>query len=340
MEITLFGKSSGFGECLLIKISDFEYGIIDSCIINGNKSPVALAHLKENEIDLDCVKFILLTHFHQDHYMGIPELLQECKKAEFYVSDALFCSGFFMLLSTMMQIKSIFNPYTEMDKIINILNKSERKAYVCKNSLPFYNSSSLQISVLAPNDLTKNYFEGVYEKLLGELLKKNAIIPFGKNFNLQSVVLSIGSENFNILLGADLEYTNLNGIGWGAVISSLSGKNKISYFKIPHHGSENGYNLTDWNEILSPECSMNLTPYTRSKLPRSNEIKKFKQHSDNLNSTCDPQNPIYKKMNSDTQKLIHSHGLKIKRLDKKQFGGIRHDLIKLETEYLGTALKL
>jgi len=90
------------------------------------------------------------------------------------------------------------------------------------------------------------------------------------------------------LLGADLEVykgspDKESSVGWGSVLSShIKPTDKAIGFKIPHHGSENGYSEDVWNELVFNDAISAITPYSRSGLPKAPEIARLKNHTSNI----------------------------------------------------------
>jgi glyoxylase-like metal-dependent hydrolase (beta-lactamase superfamily II) len=86
IEISLFGP--GTGECIVAHLGENEWMVVDSCTVE-NKVPVALDYLKKIGVAPDCVKVIVITHFHDDHIAGANTLIEACTKAEVFISGAL-----------------------------------------------------------------------------------------------------------------------------------------------------------------------------------------------------------------------------------------------------------
>lgn len=67
IESILLGGGNGFGESILMVNGNGDIGIIDSCVNPKTKKALSLEYLDENNLTYDKVKFVILTHFHQDH---------------------------------------------------------------------------------------------------------------------------------------------------------------------------------------------------------------------------------------------------------------------------------
>ena len=79
------------------------------------------------------------------------------------------------------------------------------------------------------------------------------------------------------ILGADLEVVLDNADeGWINILE----KNQVidkgaSLFKIPHHGSKNGYHERIWNEILLSNPVSKLTPWNKK---TTHIVGRFQRH--------------------------------------------------------------
>jgi len=78
-EVTLIGGTDGFGESIVVHIGGGQWVIVDSCInpITGQCLP--LEYLKSINVDVkNHVKYVVCTHWHDDHIAGLATLLTQC----------------------------------------------------------------------------------------------------------------------------------------------------------------------------------------------------------------------------------------------------------------------
>lgn len=78
-EVTLIGGTDGFGESILVHIGNGQWLIVDCCInpITGQCLP--LEYLKSINVDIkEQVKYVVCTHWHDDHIAGLATLLSQC----------------------------------------------------------------------------------------------------------------------------------------------------------------------------------------------------------------------------------------------------------------------
>lgn len=320
----LLGRDSGFGECIILEFPENEYGIIDSCTNSKTNRPIPLEYLEDRGCNLENVKFIVLTHFHQDHYMGLDQIINSCKNAIFFTSSALVCDPFKMLLSILLGINSNCNPYLEFQKIIDTVTKLNKNIFTLNDSSrSIYDKNNIEVNVHSPNTHTELYFQNKYKNIINELNNNYAFIPPKKDFNLQSIVISINTGSTKILLGADLEFHSIPDIGWEAAFQNIYLNDHLfSMFKIPHHGSINGYNKVEWDKILNDNSILKLTPSKRHNLPNPDQILAIKSHSSQAYSTCDLTMTPYKKLPPTIKKFSEELNIKIKRINPSLYGTI------------------
>jgi len=309
----VFGGGKGFGESILLQYGNNDYGIIDSFIDQKSRNPIVLDYLLQKNIDYDEVKFIVLTHYHQDHFTGIGTILEKCINAKFYTSSTIISESFSFLLAACSSINSTFNFFSEFDRIIKIIRDSGRKMLVLSDkSPPIIDTSLIKIYSLSPNDNTVKFLDNIYKERAQKLIKDKGIkLQIGKDFNFQSVVIGAEIGKIKILFGSDLEYSpNDSTIGWSAICKSkkLLGK-QFNIFKLPHHGSENGCNIQDWTKLMVVNGYLKLTPFSKSRLPRPEMVKKICNLSSNSFITSEIKtgkipSPLRKKLKGLNIRLI------------------------------------
>jgi len=168
--------------------------------------------------------------------------------------------------------------------------------------------------------------------------------------NLQSIVVLLSAGQHSFLLGADMEVVEDDNLGWNGVIKSkaLIGSKKSIYFKIPHHGSENGYNEDIWKKlVLEEEAILTTSSIITGKivLPTSPMIKTVCDFSNNFYITSNPKETKKAKHQGRIQKFIDSQGIKITKIPF-EFGQIRYRLdikdssAKPTTELFGAGIKV
>ncbi len=124
-------------------------------------------------------------------------------------------------------------------------------------------------------------------------------------------------------------------------------RNNSIIYKIPHHGSVNGYDEEIYQRFVDPEAVIKLTPWNiANKLPQPEMVSIYKNHSSNLyiTSPIDVSNKP-KKRDKSAEKIIKEF---IRRLYEMRFKeGIvrtRHNIIKgkkgINVDSYGSAFKI
>lgn len=292
----VFGR--GQGESILVQLTDENWMIVDSCT-NDEKKPAALAYLYEHGFNpKECVKLIVISHFHNDHIKGLGEIIEQCPSANICISAALNTREFDAYIRAISDPDDKFAQTSEFNKVMQHfeqLKKDGRLKFAVADR-HIYKLDNISVVSLSPcdNDIVES--DTNFANLLKvrnnttTTIKSAALI----NPNNYSVVLRIFDENSNheMLLGADLE-VRTNG-GWDSVCDcALSPKpNKINVFKIPHHGSVTGYHEKTWEHLINstPECLM--TTYN-SVLPTEEMVEIYGKRAKGLYCASTPSN--YKK---------------------------------------------
>lgn len=348
-EFSLLGRGSAYGESIVLHLGDNKWGIIDTSLNPKTKSPIALEYLNNISVPFDNVVFVISTHWHQDHVTGIASLVKQCKKAEIYLSAALNCAEYKCFIGFNGEIPSQFNPASAFKKLSDYTRKANRRLKVVVQDKVLYHGKiagkDIMLTALSPNDATINYFQQTQLKELYNItggIEQSITKP---EPNLQSIVSLVTIEDFGVLLGADLEVTKHAELGWHGVLDSKM-RRTANIFKVPHHGSENGFDKQIWDRLLKPNPNLSITPIKigRTILPTPIMINKLLNYSPNSYITATPYVDDTAKHNHTIRKAIRSTGLKIKKTSyelghvrfRKDFGNDT----ALSCELFGTASHL
>ena len=334
VEITVIGTGGGYGESIVIKIGVDKWIIIDSCINPNTGVVLALEYLQTINVDYSKVVLIICTHWHNDHIRGLANVLSECINAEFCFSAVHDLQKFLLLceLDHTKSSKGSISSTNEFANCLEIINKRGTYFTRAQSDLVLYslNENTLDFSLyaLSPSPKTISNFDSEISQLITELGKRNTAI-INKSPNDKSVALLLKFGSHRVLLGADLEIGQDEFEGWRHVVkhSKVTDQNKAKLYKVPHHGSHNGY-LTEIFDILVDSTSiLKLTPFKTSDLPRQEMLDKYSSHSDAIYLTSNTiVSKKAKKRDSSIEKFIdqsvvslveakYSHGIIRSRID-------------------------
>lgn len=299
IEVVLFGP--GYGECALIHFGKDEWAIVDSCTFRDVKDAAPLFYLKELGKDPSrCVKTVVATHWDDDHIRKISQIVEVCTSASFCISSAVRNSKFITLLTdsppSILSSQKTSSGVSEFKKALTILHRRQKQViYSITDKLLWCSKidSENKLWSLSPHD-------SVFEESIKAILE---LIPDKKSSNgkiqapspnLTSVVLWAEIGGIKILLGADLEERPRHK-GWSLILKDSKIPNGGAViFKVPHHGSKNGFHRDVWDQLLIKDPFCLIAPWNKSsKLPSSEDIQRLKKYSSKIYLTADPhQAPI------------------------------------------------
>lgn len=296
-EITLIGTGGGYGECVIIKGGENNWIVVDSCINPKTKKSLPIEYLEEVGVNIkNDVKLIICTHWHDDHIKGLADLLDIADNAKFCFAKATDGEKFllFVSLDYKKASKSSNSTTLEFNRCIEIAKDKKRQlvSAVCDKPLfrDNFSVNKFEVIALSPSDQTLNDFDTEISKLItdfGEHSNKQIVINTPNDKSI-AILIKLGEEI--VILGSDLEATENPQKGWLHVINhsieigTLRAINKKStLFKIPHHGSENGYHDDIWHILLNDKPISKITPWNKNKkLPQAEMITKYKGMTDKL----------------------------------------------------------
>ena len=334
VELSVWGP--GAGECCTVHIGDGKWIIVDSCIDRDSGTPAALNYLASIGVDpAVAVRFIIATHWHDDHIGGMAELLATCTEAIFCPSAAL----------TRMEFLANVTPYekrmaitggsgvTEIFNGINLLNgtggtaRQPIRAMKDRELATFpalSHGRSAIIKTLSPSDSEFDRFINSLTVLMPTVneTRRRAVDVQPNDI---SVVTWIEVGEIALLLGADLEQTNDPNRGWASIVSSPARPTgKAQIFKIPHHGSVNAHSVDVWSLMVKPGAFAAMTPYNRGrkKLPSPDDVKRIVDLTDNAYITADVQGRRSRRRTPMVERTIRESVGKI-RTPEPVTGGIR-----------------
>jgi len=293
VEVSLFGP--GVGESMCVHIGDGEWIIVDSCFSSSKtKTPATIEYLEALGVDIaESVKLVIVSHWHDDHVKGMSATVERCKNAPVAVSSALLKKEFLHLVALFS--KSTLPPdvpsgISELSKVTAILeqrmlNRVKDTSYPlvlvnCNQKL--VNTEFCNVSTLSPSDAASIQARFEFSQIAQSKKFKPGVIP-SPTANLNAVAIWVETKNTTIMLGADLETHTNPDIGWNAVVSSMgkpSGKADI--VKIPHHGSRTGHCPKVWESMVDEKALGIMTSYSRSGLPKAEDIERLKGLTDGL----------------------------------------------------------
>lgn len=291
IEILLFGTGGGYGESVLIHFGNDEWIVVDSCIDPYSKTSLPLEYLLERGVKIEKdVKLIICSHWHDDHILGLSQLFELSKSASFCFASATDRHKFLKLVEFdfhKAKYDTLSSSTVEFAKCIKI---AQQRGTTIKTAIQDRvllsetdNKVSYKVISLSPSDYVQNAFNHEISDLFKSYGKSNRKMTHQKP-NDKSVVLYLKINKHAVLLGSDLEVSENREKGWHCILDSTTTLDqKSAVFKIPHHGSKNGYHFDIWDRLVLPDAIASLTPWNRGrKLPKKEILQKILSHTKKL----------------------------------------------------------
>jgi beta-lactamase superfamily II metal-dependent hydrolase len=332
VEVTVIGTGGGYGESILIHLSHKQWIVVDSCINPKTKQSLPLEYLDNLNVNIEeDVKLILCTHWHDDHILGVSNLLKRAKSAVFSITEAGDRKKFLQLIgldfNKVKDIKDVSSTI-ELNECLDIMDKRGATVKLASQDKVLLSNKVQEVEysviALSPSDLVIQEFSEELSSLIDEYGKQNRKIVRNSP-NDKSVVVYIKINDSRILLGSDLEVSENINKGWLCIMSNsqtIDKNKKAKIFKIPHHGSKNGYHTDIWSNLVEEKSIAKLTSWNRgSKLPEKEMLATYLTHTPLLYSTSRlPENPVKivynkpKKRNRTTDKTLKKLNTSVKEV--------------------------
>ena len=316
IEVSLFGP--GYGECILLHIGKGYWVIADSCL-NAESKPSALAYLNSLGIDpAGAVRFVVATHWHDDHIRGMGKLIEICDDATFCCASTLCKKEFLTAVGAMESgpVSAAGSGMKEFYTVLELLDRRSSRPRFALANRRIFNQDCCEIWTLSPSDEEFEAFLQEIRRLLPSERETKRRIPT-LTPNRVAVVLLVKIDDTVILLGSDLESH-----GWLKILESRERPDcKASVFKIPHHGSQNAHKDRVWDEMLYKKPIATLTPWQRGrkKLPTKSDIERILSFTPMAYATASNnvlgRNPV-RRRNSVVEKTIKETGTKFWHISK------------------------
>ena len=286
MEVSVFGP--GFGECIVVHLTQDEWLVIDSCLDARTKQAAALTYFEEIGVDpANTVRHVVSTHWHDDHVRGIGQTFEKAKSARFVCAHALRVDQFKELIASYARFwPASGSGVTEFTDVIAEL-KSRRKTndqtsplFVSEGTVLYQRDASNRVFVKALSPSSAAFHAAIAK--FGQFLvptagRRRSVLP-SLEPNDFAIVLTINVDDIRVLLGADLEEIGRSGYGWQAVLDGYAHTDNSHHgFKIPHHGSSTSHHGEVWPRLMSNDAWAVLTPYFngRTALPNGTDVARI-----------------------------------------------------------------
>jgi hypothetical protein len=289
IEITVFGP--GIGESIVIHCPGIGWGVIDCCISEKHSGKIVhpLAYLKA--LHVEELAFIALSHPHEDHYLGMNELLDyyngRLQRVVYYMGDGV------RELLTYQARQAIPGSYSlfRLVEVIKSIDQAEKNGAtkrrlgemtdiipVTQVNIPDYPPFRVHIQALSPSAESIKQYVDLLRKHIpreGEILEK---LP-DKSHNLIASAIWCSVGDVKILLGSDVEKGSNDYTGWRGILRNMDRPSlAANIIKVAHHGSSSSFLAPAWTLHIQKGLPISIiTPFTRSgrPLPNPNDVKRL-----------------------------------------------------------------
>lgn len=325
-EVTVIG-TGGYGETILVKLANNDWIIIDSCKVPGKKTLPSLEYLTKIGVTIETdVKLIICTHWHNDHIIGLSKILEKCLSAKLSFAKATDKDKFLRFIcfdSEKDKIVPQNSSYSEFNKCLEIIaDRGETVISAIENKC-LYNqflggATNCEVYSIAPSDYTMQKFDHEIGELITEYGSPSKKIP-RNSANAKSVAVFLKLGIHRVILGGDLENASDPKEGWINILKNSTVIDKKStLFKIPHHGSENGFNDEVWSKLLDQNCIGKITPWNKNNgLPEVEMLYKYCSLSDNVYMTKSSISSKQKARDKQIEKMVERLNIKLKEVKCK-----------------------
>ena len=312
LELSLFGP--GFGEAIALHYGNQQWLLVDSCKDSRTDQPASIKYLRQLGIPLDSgVKMILITHWHDDHVAGISEIVRACPSATIVASAAWRTDeltelmGYFRFhsysgnsgIEEMREILDILEERKKRRVRLNVMNVAGENTILLRETMMIDGSPvSVDFSALSPSSNEVSYANLAFSKLIPVPGKREKRIATPKH-NYTSVAMWCRIGTHRLLLGADVETRADPKTGWTNILDDSQVLDRdlakkllrtCPIFKVAHHGSKTGHDQRVWNEVLTGEPLVVMTPWNNAGqyLPTTEDLKRLSRLTPHAYITAPP----------------------------------------------------
>ena len=281
MEKQKSGKHTGKSDLLILDVQRRDsplakkYVVIDSFLSPATKNPIAIEYLNSIGLDSGNIIGVICSHWDDDHIRGLSDIAASIKGLNVGIPATFSQRELSKLREYLSYVRGAFDHVSinEFTRLMELYDNNMISFNFCLPHRKLFNHlitaeglNDIDVEVLSPSD--KAYSQFIDQLVIpkeGDLMQS---INFSNNSI--SVVSVFNLKGRYCLFGGDLE----NGHGeWNEIINQYHYP-KAEIFKIPHHGSENGYSEKVWEKIVDNPISI-ITRFNRGRvfLPEDKQVR-------------------------------------------------------------------
>jgi len=298
IEISVFGP--GYGECILIGVGGRHWICIDSCKENTRARPMPIEYLSAIGVDVaNDLKTLIATHWHDDHILGLAEILGLAKRANFFcpvgmnekVMRELVCAyngdRQYSARPGTSEISKTFRYLSDNDIVPKLIGEA---TVLLRSDDILGDGTSIELMALSPSSHAVAQCILAIGKYLQTTEGPIRALPAPKE-NILSSAICLSIDKYRVLFGADLEYKNDPQIGWMAVCDITHvDVGRSSIYKVSHHGAASGDGPRIWTELLNTDPICVVTPWRLGGniLPTEQDVDRLRMNSSRVYLSSHP----------------------------------------------------
>ncbi|MEK6154582.1 hypothetical protein WIW50_15030 [Flavobacteriaceae bacterium 3-367] len=282
---------SGFGESILINISDYFFLGIDC-----NKNLLYKADEKtvlEGFIENCQKKYWILSHYHLDHYNRFVQIFENFKIEKVIVPQDFSSKDFIKLIKSdakkntgsEIEGKKAEGEYSKLSKLVSnlgyngfsFIGKCEFLKCVISDRKGV--KKELRVKVYG---LTSKMEKEIKSSELSKALNNSKYATGGEIINYTSYITYITYGDFQGIFFADAPLERIN-----SCLANLKSTLNLDFIKIGHHGSKTSSNYELVKKLNSNKKLQTaiVTPFLKSKLPSKEVMKNYMDLKFNVQNT-------------------------------------------------------
>jgi beta-lactamase superfamily II metal-dependent hydrolase len=312
--------------------------LFDSCLNPETKEPAAISYLQSIGMNpRKSVRLIVVTHWDDDHIQGVARLVEECENATVACSLALNRKDIVQFVIEQGRAQGALGSGLDELRTILTLCRNTGRLVWAKATVPLHPRAAggdpIVVALSPSDDAVSRSIESLIEQATGKRVTfpRRYSAPEGPNGS--SVATIVRADEGTMLLGADLENSDNEQTGWGAVMAYAKPDTSASLVKIPHHGSKGAHHDAIWAEIVNEDPVAIVTPWVLAggHLPSESDLVRLRRVAKRVYLTAMPTRGRVKK-DSAVEKLITKvAGVRIEEL--RGWGQVRARRKPAETSW-------
>jgi beta-lactamase superfamily II metal-dependent hydrolase len=299
--------------------------IVDSCRDQRNRRQPAIKYLERIGCDpSEVVRVVVATHWHNDHVRGLSEVVSSCVNSEFWTSSAMTSREALVLTgrigpSQLTKQSPLREYYGVLERLHireqgtgqNTIKTAEVGSLVYTRSRR--GATEATILALSPHsaavDVTRTSFA-----LASDQVDRGVVVAPDIHPNHAAIALRVDFGRASAILGSDLQ-CDAPGGGWQAIVADQRGRDEVTIFKVPHHGSDNAHDDQVWTDLLQEEVVAATAPFRPQHLPRQEMIETLVERAGRGFLSAPPKKPSQRQSPRRTRALMIGSTIRIEEAE-------------------------